>query len=147
MLREEVEHGLPALIAHLDTVVAHLEGGPNQRVSRRLVLDAFLETRSFRVTAERSGITVTGVQNIVARAIRYARGLAGLPPPKIGPSKWIQSRARAARAAMRAAKRPATIPKNVVLTTREELARLRGECDRLRRENARLRRRLAWRDR
>jgi hypothetical protein len=142
MQREEVGHGLPALIAHLDAVVARLEGGPNQRVSRWVVLDAFVETRSFRITAERCGITVTGVQNIVARAIRTARGLAGLPPPKIKPSPIILKRAREARAAMRAAKRPATVPKNVVLTTREELAQLRRECDRLRRENDRLHRRL-----
>jgi hypothetical protein len=96
MLREEVGHGLPALIAHLDAVVALLEGGPNQRVSRRLVLEAFLETRCHAETARRCGITDSAVQNIVARAIRTARGLAGLPAPEIGPSKWMQARGRAA---------------------------------------------------
>jgi hypothetical protein len=110
---------------------ATLSKHPNKKVSRRLVLDAFLKTRSYSVTAHRCGITDNAVQNIVARAIRTARGLAGLPRLVIKPSPIILKRRREARAAMRAARRPATVPKNVVLTTREQLARLRAECYRV----------------
>jgi hypothetical protein len=101
MLREEVAHGLPALSAHLNAVVAHLErvsDHSNKKVSRRIVLDAFLQTRSYTETARRCGITDSAVQNIVGRAIRTARGIAGLPRPTIKPSPIILKRGREARA-------------------------------------------------
>lgn len=83
MRLDEVDQDLPILLFFYDEVIEKLENSTRrqkQRFSRRAALEMFLATRSFPKTALAFNVTPTAINQIVHRAFRHARKLAGLKP-------------------------------------------------------------------
>lgn len=54
------------------------------KASRRLLLETYMQTHDMRATANRCGVSVALVRQVLAAAIYRARRLAGLWPPGAG---------------------------------------------------------------
>jgi hypothetical protein len=83
MKRAAVDSDLPLLEFYLDEIVRKMEARTtraHRRVSRAVVLHAFMQTRDYRATAGATGASLAPVRQIVAKAIFTARRLAGLEP-------------------------------------------------------------------
>ncbi len=80
---KEVEEDLPILLTYYDQVVKILEAKPvrtRRIVPRKEALDLFLKTKSFRETAKHFDVSPSAINDIVYRAYRAARKLAGVKP-------------------------------------------------------------------
>jgi len=84
MKLSDVQDDLPILMLYYDEVVQILETPITEnprKYSRKEALAMFLETRSLRRTAAHFGVSPSAINQIVHKAFRTARGLAGVTPP------------------------------------------------------------------
>jgi hypothetical protein len=85
MRTSEINQYLPLVTENYDQVLEILERRaqrrPDTKADRRLLLDTYIQTRNHRLTAERCGIGVNRVNQLLAQAIRCAHEITGVPPP------------------------------------------------------------------
>jgi hypothetical protein len=86
MTVREITRYLPLVRSHDAEVLAILErraqSSPYTKADRRLLLETYIHTRDHRLTAERCGSGVNRVNQLLAAAIRCAREITGVPPPR-----------------------------------------------------------------
>jgi DNA-directed RNA polymerase specialized sigma24 family protein len=85
MTVREIKRYLPLVKANyaqvLDILEERAKSSPHTKADRQLLLETYLRTRNHRLTAERCGIGVNRVNQLLAAAIRCAREITGVPPP------------------------------------------------------------------
>ena len=81
--RKDQQANLPFLEFYFEEVVRRMERRPtkqDRKVSRRLLLETFMRTRSVGQTAKVCGVSDSLVGQIVAKAIYTAMRMAGVRP-------------------------------------------------------------------
>jgi hypothetical protein len=85
MRKDEIEADLPLLEFYFEQVVRRMEKRTTRaarKVSRRFVLETFMETRGVCETARRCRVSDSLVSQLIARACYTARRCAGVWPPR-----------------------------------------------------------------
>jgi hypothetical protein len=86
--RAYFEEFLPLLVKRYEEVLARMEKpltSTPRRASRRGVIERFLATRDYTLTAREFGVVRTTVNQIVYRAIRIAKDLEAASPSRRRP--------------------------------------------------------------